>query len=199
MPSFDLALPSDLSANAPLVSWALDSFGNPMASKVSVSSPSQAYQVNGGALLINTNGWNVELRYCDQDDVRANLFQNDGVLYALDPSASTMPDSTPLQLNFEKPLSAVGAYVTVDGPKVLPDQPLHAVMWVLMAGSTTWQSISGNGTTGDILVPGASPTAAFVGVRSNGAAKIQKVRFDAMLMGNRPFKHLLLSPLLGAA
>lgn len=198
MAAFDLiAAPADFDqGSVQILDWAIDSVtGAPMNSGKPVRRRPNLYVLNGGQVTINETGPVARLRYCSQNDYDVNFWVDDGLVVAADPSPTTMPDDTPLLLTFTNPPHGVGAFVTVGEGAVQDDLPLHALMWVLPAGSTQWLAFAGDGITGRALPKGAPAAAAFVGVHSPGPDTISKVCFDATLKGNRRFKKLALSRL----
>lgn len=190
------ATPTEFSTPPQILDWSLDGDAVPMASNRPVARRPALYQLNGGPLTVNATGPVVRLRYCSGDDFPVNLWQGDGLLTARDPNASGLRDDTPLSIVFDAPPRGVGAFVTVNGNAVDDDLQVHALMWVLPAGSQTWASFSGDGLTGQPIAPGSPAQAAFIGVEADVAGGIAEVCFDATLKGNRNFQFLALSRLL---
>ncbi len=155
------------------------------------------FEANGQPVTINPTGPVVRLKI-NAGMIDVNFAAGEPCLTANYPSGASLPDNTPIMLEFDAPIGSVGAYLSVLGDQSLYNvRPLHAVMWVLLDGDPEWKLSFGDGVTGRHLLPDSVPTSAFVGAEGLGGAKIRKVCFDASLAGN--FDGLVLSRLYWVA
>lgn len=174
------------------LNWGLGPTGTPKNSGVPVRNRPQLYSA-GGPVTINQTGPVVKLRFCTATDYDANFKTGEGLLVARDPSGATMPDSVPIMLSFATPLTAVGAYVSVAGDALLYGRALHAVMWVMCTGATDWTPIVADGVVEHALAANAPASAAFVGTVTDTRNSIERICFDASMMGS--FETLAISTL----
>ncbi len=155
------------------------------------------YAANGAPVTINRIGPVTRLRI-NGTSIDVNFATGECALMAKYPPGSSQPNNTPITLTFDAPVIGVGGYLSILGDQQLYDgRGLHAVMWVLLTGDPEWKLAHGDGITGPALVAGSLPTAPFVGAEAVGAARIEKVCFDASLAGN--FDRLVLSRLFWIA
>lgn len=167
-----------------------------------VSAAPGFYELDDGvSLTINEAGPVVKRRQCAATDFDCNFWDGDAILVARDPSPASEASEAPIRLRFSKGVRAVGAWVAVSPTDPTDDdfldQPLFGYMWVRLAGERgDWKHfVMGQGVTGLSLGRNATMTAPFVGARALGGERIVEVRFDAGLMGNRPFSRLAISEL----
>lgn len=148
---------------------------------------------NGKPLTINKIGPVVRMKL-NASQIDVNLAAGEAVITARYPPGSSLPDNTPIMLEFDEPVTGVGGYLSILGDISLYDgRSIHAIMWVLLSGDPEWKLSFGDGVTGRALLPASVPTTAFVGAQADAGAKITKVCFDASLAGN--FDGLVLSRL----
>ncbi len=151
------------------------------------------FMCNGLPVTINRTGPVVRMKL-NAGQIDVNFAAGEAAIVARYPPGSSLPDNTPIMLEFDQPVAGVGGYLSILGDISLYDgRSLHAIMWLLLEGDPEWKLSFGDGVTGTALLPASVPTTAFVGAEATAGAKIKKICFDASLAGN--FDGLILSRL----
>lgn len=172
-------------------------FGAQINENASLRNRPTFFEANGGPVTINRTGPVVRLKV-NAGMIDVNFAAAEPCLTANYPPGASLPDNTPIMLEFDAPIGSVGAYLSVLGDRSLYDgRALHAVMWVLLEEDPNWKLSFGDGVTGLHLLPDSASTSAFVGAEGLAGVRIRKVCFDASLAGN--FDGLVLSRLYWAA
>jgi len=182
------------------IHWDTDaSSGNAMLQPATIVSGRQRprYRVNGGKIIVNGNPGLPAVTYslCDQNFISCNFVQFDALLFAADkPGAVADPTTAAVQLEFERPIGAVGLYLGVVTGPANNGALVTSRIFVLLDGETNWTVFQQSGHCGAPLGAGM-PAAPFLGAWSPGA-KIKQLAFDAN--SPAPFGQICLSNLLWA-
>jgi hypothetical protein len=158
----------------------------------SVRNRPNLFDVNGDAVLINATGPVAKMRI-NGSTIDVNFRDGETCIAASYPPGDTMPNNTPIMLEFGTRIRGVGTHLSILGDKALYDRrALHATMWVQLDGDTQWIPTHGDGIL-EHANPNDRVTAPFIGCETTGPDWIRKVCFDASVAGN--FDMLVISRL----
>jgi hypothetical protein len=155
--------------------------GSDVSSQAGVVEP---FSIGHGPLIINATGKEALVRL-NRTGINVNFEDGEVCLAAKYPSGRTMPENTPVVLEFSDPVAEVGTYVSILGARRLYDgRDMLGIMWVQLDGElNTWHLAVDHKILEKFVKVGAPVTAPFVAAKGVGA-KIRKIWFDASLAGN---------------